>query len=91
MPTKFRTGHVYATPGALVALAQVGHTPARYIFRHSRGDWGDLPESDKALNDQALVDGERVLSSYTLTTGEKLWVITEWDRSSTTLLLPHEY
>ena len=56
--------------------------------RHLSGDWGDLCEEDRQLNDEAVENGSRVLSAYVLTTGEKLWVITEADRSSTCLLLP---
>jgi hypothetical protein len=55
------------------------------------GDWGDLDPVDWRENDRALRDATRILSSYHLPTGEKIWIITEWDRSVTTLLLPREY
>ena len=66
--------------------------PLPFLRRHLRGDWGDLDESDRRQNDAALKSGEdRLLSSYSLKPGLKLWIITEWDRSATTLMLPSEY
>jgi hypothetical protein len=58
---------------------------------HVRGDWGELGVEDKATNDRALVIGERLLSSYRTVDGMKFWIITEWDRSATTVLLPEDY
>jgi hypothetical protein len=84
-------GRVVATPGVLQALSEAGETPAELLTRHQGGDWGVVPEEDKNLNDKALDEGLRVLSAYNLRTGVKVWVITEWDRSATTLLLPEEY
>lgn len=84
-------GQVVATPGAVTALAEAGLTGERFLFRHSCGDWGDVDEHDRAANDLALEEGTRVLSTYQLPTQVKLWIITEWDRSVTTLLLPEEY
>jgi hypothetical protein len=84
-------GRVVATPGVLQALSEAGETPAELLTRHQGGDWGVVPEEDKNLNDKALDEGLRVLSAYNLRTGVKVWVITEWDRSATTLLLPGEY
>ena len=86
-------GQVVATPGALAALEAAGTTPLPFLSRHARGDWGEaLCAQDTLANDQALRDGERLLSAYFLPlTGEKLWIITEWDRSATTLLLPDDY
>lgn len=60
------------------------------ISRHASGDWGDVDEEDSATNDRAIKNGDRLVSSYTIS-GEKVWVITEADRSSTTVLLPSEY
>ena len=60
-------------------------------MRHAAGDWGEVDAEDWSLNDQAVLDGTRLLSAYRTLKGEKLWVITEADRSSTTLLLPSEY
>ena len=55
------------------------------------GDWGELPEEDIAENERSVEQGLRVFSAYWLQTGTKIWVITEWDRSATTILLPDEY
>jgi hypothetical protein len=94
---KFSLGlQVVATPGALEALAKARQTPHEFLARHVSGDWGDVCPEDAALNDEALNDGSRLLSAFTLKTGEKLWVITEaaddeGQRAATTLLLPEEY
>ena len=58
--------------------------------RYNRCDWGDLSESDQAENEQALKDGERILALYNIGT-DKIYIITEWDRSVTTILFPYEY
>jgi hypothetical protein len=88
---KFRLGQLVATPGALEALQQAGQSPAEVLARHRVGDWGEVDAEDKKANDEALVQGERLLSAYRTRKGEKLWVITEADRSSTCVLLPSEY
>jgi hypothetical protein len=93
---KFKLGTVVATPGALSALEASGETAIDLIQRHVTGDWGDLCAEDKALNDEALIDGSRILSSYVLTSGEKVWIITEaaddnGHRTATTILLPSDY
>jgi len=87
----FSLGDVVATPGALEILMKVGLHPGQLITRHVTGDWGDLDDEDKKENEVSLEKGHRLLSSYKLETGEKIWVITEGDRSVTTLLLPDEY
>lgn len=87
----FRLGQLLITPGAFQALANVGQTPLDPIIRHFDGDWGDVCREDWEANDLALVEGTRLLSAYTLSTGVKIWVITEADRSATTILLPSEY
>ena len=84
-------GQVVATPGALEALEHAHVQPFQLLARHQAGDWGEVCVEDKQLNDGALSDGTRVLSAYTLDTGVKIWIITEADRSATTLLLPSEY
>jgi hypothetical protein len=84
-------GRLLATPGALAAFAEARETPISYLARHATGDWGSLDEHDKAANEEALRVGARILSAYRLSTGERIWIITEADRSSTTLLLPDEY
>jgi len=87
----FALGQVVATPGALELLENQGQAPSQFVARHHCGDWGDeLCDEDRELNDAALKDGSRLLSAYTVG-NEKLWLITEADRSSTTLLLPCEY
>ena len=92
MTRNFTLGIISATPGALDALEQAKQSPAEFVERrHQRGDWGEISDEDKAANEEALLCGARLLSAYTLRSGVKLWVITEADRSSTTLLLPSEY
>jgi hypothetical protein len=86
---KFPLGGVYITPGALSALSSEKVRDA--LRRHANGDWGELDEHDRKANDQALQDGARLLSAYTDINGIKFWIITEWDRSATTILLPEEY
>jgi len=88
---KFSLGQLVATPGALDALAESGQSPADFLSRHVRGDWGNVCDEDKQLNDEALVRRERVLSAYRTRKGIRIWVITEADRSSTCLFLPEEY
>ena len=83
-------GRVVATPEALRVLSEAGEDPLRLLARHASGDWGDLDAHDRRENQRSLKNGSRVLSSYPVGDG-KVWVITEADRSSTTLLLPEEY
>ena len=87
----FSLGQIVATPGALEALESAGHTASEFIARHALGDWGDLCSEDKAANDEALENGLRILSAYKLRDGTRIWIITEADRSVTTVLLPEEY
>ena len=87
---RFPLGMVCATPGALDCMAANGINGAVLLARHQSGDWGDLGAEDKAANARALVDGSRIFSAYQIGSG-KLWVITEYDRSVTTILLPEEY
>ena len=89
-------GQVVATPGAVGALKHAHQTASYFLNRHLSGDWGELCEEDRQLNDEAVENGDRVLSAYTLGTGEKLWIITEaaddhGRRAASTLLLPSEY
>jgi hypothetical protein len=88
---KLPLGQTLATPGALEALEQAGQDPAELLVRHQGGDWGDLDAEDKQENELSLKQGFRLLSAYHLSTGVKVWVITESDRSATTILLPSEY
>lgn len=87
----FPLGQIVATQGALEALEQAGQTPLEFLTRHVRGDWGDVCEEDAEANEQALQDGSRILSSYRTKLDEKLWIITEADRSSSCVLKPNEY
>jgi hypothetical protein len=87
----FPIGAVVATPAALEVLCEAKQSPAVFLELHQRGEWGDIPSEDRAANTLALVTGERILSAYRTATGERLWVITEADRSSTCILLPDEY
>ena len=83
-------GKVIATPGALTLLSEAGENPFRYLSRHASGDWGELDNHDRKENELSIKNGWRVLSSYPV--GErKVWIITEANRSVTTLLLPEEY
>jgi hypothetical protein len=87
----FPLGQVVATPGALQALKEAGQCFEAFLFRHACGDWGELCDADLQENARALRQGGRLMSTYTLKTGQTLWIITEADRSVTTLLLPLEY
>lgn len=87
----FPLGLLVATPGALEVLKEHGIIPMRLIARHSRGDWGDVEPDDAKSNDKAVHSGARLLSCYQLANSARIWVITEADRSSTTVLLPSEY
>ncbi len=87
----FPAGQIVATPGALALLEQAKKSPLEFLSRHLRGDWGELYPDDKTENELSLKHGYRLMSSYQVTGAEKLWIITEADRSVTTLLLPTEY
>ncbi|HSH96093.1 MAG TPA: hypothetical protein VK968_18245 [Roseimicrobium sp.] len=90
-PNSLRLGQLVATPGAIHAMAAAGQDPAELLARHRSGDWGEVPPEDWQANNDALLVGNRVLSAYLLKDGTRLWVITEADRSVTTILLPDEY
>ncbi|MDP2895515.1 MAG: hypothetical protein Q8Q12_03020 [bacterium] len=91
MAVRFALGQLVATPGALQALEATGQAPLEFLRRHVSGDWGDLGDEDRKENELSLEHGFRILSAYRLSDGTKVWIITEADRSSTTLLLPEEY
>ena len=86
---KFPLGRLVITQGALLSLDREDVKTA--ITRHLAGDWGDVDEHDRQENELSLLQGFRLLSAYKTLTGTKFWVITEADRSSTTILLPEEY
>ena len=88
MQPRFPVGMTYATPGATALDLDL----SKYLRRHHCGDWGDeLCAEDKAANEQALKDGSRLLSCYRTPAGDRLYIITEWGRSMTTIMLPSEY
>ena len=88
---KFRLGKLVSTPGALAALTEAGQSPMEFVSRHVVGNWGECCEEDRQANEDALRNGDRLFSVYRTAKGEKIWVITEADRSSTCILLPEEY
>ena len=93
---RFELGQIVATTAALDAIHDSGQTPAFFLDRHAAGDWGEVGQGDAALNDAALVNGERLVSAYRTLKGVKLWVITEavgddGNRECSTILLPSEY
>jgi hypothetical protein len=83
-------GQVVATPGALKLLSVMGEDPFDLLARHEAGDWGELCAFDRRQNEIALREGYRVLSSYSVGR-QRVWILTEADRSVTTILLPEEY
>jgi hypothetical protein len=93
---KFSLGRIVATPGALQALLAAGQSADEFLARHVVGDWGELDDEDRRLNDAALINGSRLLSAYRIKTGVKLWIVTEATnevglRYCTTILLPSDY
>lgn len=89
--TNFSLGICVATPGALEALRESEQSALEFLARHVRGDWGDVSEDDARENDLSTEQGSRILSAYSTWLGKRLWIITEADRSVTTLLTPEEY
>lgn len=89
MDAKFKLGRLVATPGAIEALSEACIRAS--LARHVIGDWGDVDAHDCRANDTALKEGSRLLSVYHDDNKLKFWIITEWDRSTTTVLLPDEY
>ena len=88
---RFPLGQTVATPGALEAFAGTGETPLPFLAQHANANWGDLDDDDKAENEAAIERGFRILSAYRLADGTRICIITEADRSVTTILLPEEY
>ena len=88
----FFLGRVVATPAALALLASAGENMAELLTRHQSGDWGEVPPEDASENNFSVKHGFRILSCYAVgRAGERVWIITEADRSSTCILLPEEY
>jgi hypothetical protein len=88
---RFALGQTFITPGAQEALEIAGETPIQFLRRHISADWGELSEEDVQENELSLREGFRLLSAYRTSKGQKIWIITEADRSTTTILLPDEY
>lgn len=88
---QFPLGQVVATPGALEVLDQTAVNAWDLLRRHQHGDWGNVPAEDAEENVRSVANGWRILSSYPVSEEHRIWVITEADRSVTTLLLPDEY
>ena len=88
---KFEPGQIVATPGVLEEFRASGEDPLTYLVRHLNGDWGDLSADDVRENELSLEHGWRILACYRLSSGVRIWLITEADRSVTTFLLPEEY
>jgi hypothetical protein len=86
----FPLGNLVATPGALELLDRYAVNASELLLRHQRGDWGNVPPEDAEENEHSVANGNRILSSYPIG-DERIWIITEADRSATTLLLPEEY
>ena len=88
-PAKFLLGRIVATPNVLESVPNLEILSA--LERHVRGDWGTLDAEDLNANENALKHGGRLFSAYHSTKNVKFWIITEWNRSVTTVLLPQDY
>ena len=88
---RFLLGQLVATPTALSTLVCLHVSPWTLVKSHVQGDWGDLVDHDRQESERGLAAGTRLLSAYILEDGTRIWIITEADRSATTLLLPEEY
>ena len=89
--SKFDFGRVVATTTLANYCEKKGFSMLPYLIRHANGDWGGVCKEDWKSNDEALKNGLRLLSEYKLPDGRRIWIITEWDRSATTLLFPEDY
>jgi len=86
----FPLGRTYITPGALAVCQSFPMPPDLLFVRHVSGDWSEMSVEDREANQGAITDGSRIFSAYQVG-GERFFVITEADRSSTTILLAEEY
>lgn len=89
--SKFNFGNVVATTPLFEYCKSRGFSLLPYLVRHANCDWGDVCKEDWESNDEAVKNGLRLLSEYKLPDGKRIWIITEWDRSATTLLFPEDY
>jgi hypothetical protein len=89
--TTINLGVVVATPGAVAALEEACESALGFLMRHASRDWGEIPPEDWEENEFSIKNELRILSAYSLRNGTKIWIITEADRSLTTILLPEEY
>jgi hypothetical protein len=89
--TRFTLGQTFITPGAQEAIQIAAQTEIEYLRRHMSGDWGDLSDDEIIETEASLKEGFRILSYYQTVNGQQLLIITEADRSATTILLPSEY
>ena len=87
----FALGRLYSTPGAIIALEESSDDCSEFLNRHVTGDWSEMVNADQKENQRAIEDGSRIISAHRLSSGQKIWVITESDRSATTVLLADEY
>jgi hypothetical protein len=87
----FPLGQALLTPGATEALEAAGQPASEFLSRHEQGDWGEVDDFDQKENGLSIYSRCRILSVFHTSKGVKIWVITESDRSATTLLLPSEY
>jgi hypothetical protein len=87
----FPLGQTVITPSCLEEIHSSGSSPVVYLHKHQHGEWGDLGEADQAENWMSVREGYRILSAYVLPNGKRIYCITEWDRSVTTVLLCSEY
>jgi hypothetical protein len=88
---KFSLGIIVGTTAAVAALERNNQLPTAFLERHESGDWGEVSEEAKKENDLSVEEGFRILSVYSLKDGTKIWILTEDDRSVTTLLLPDDH
>jgi hypothetical protein len=91
MNPNFSLGDVVVTPAALEALQESDEEASFFLNQHALGNWGVVSSDDAALNDQALRDETRIFSAYLLQSGVRIWIISEADRSATTVFLPDQY
>jgi len=88
---RFDLGQIVSTPGAVETLSRHNIPYRILVDRHVSGDWGDMSDEDKQENELSITEGFRIFSAYSIGEQDRVWVITEADRSSTCLLLPEEY